>query len=634
MKFSYTWLQEHIDGTLPDTTTFADVVSVKSLEVEEVHGDIVDIKVLPHRAHDCLSHRGLAYEVASLFNLPRKKIDIPEVTHIDTLTVSVNVQDTLLCPRYIAVRINNITIDPSPSWLKEKLESIGQRSISNIVDITNFVMNDMGQPMHAFDADKVVGGITVRLALPGETITTLDGKDYTLSGTETVIADDEGVLALAGIKGGTKALVDASTKNIILESANFNGTRTRKTSDTLSLRTDASKRFESEITSEYALEAMLQACALVQEMCPQAEIGKVVDVYPVKETKRTVSVSVADINRVLGSTYTQSDVDGVFTASSFDFTKEGDVYHVTPPLSRLDINIKEDLIEEVGRSIGYDTLPAVLPELKRTGLPHKRLFYEMKIRNILLAQGYSDVYTYTFGNVGDVEIIKGLAEDKEKLRTNIGAGIQKALTMNLAHTPLLGTDTVRIFEFGNVFNGEMETRHLAIGVDDGKKKSQFKDEVATVLLLIKESLGAETFDYTTTSEKPCVIELNFDTLIVSLPEPTSYEALTQEITHRGETTVYKTVSPYPHIVRDIAVWVPEGVTWEDIHTLAQRITSPLIVRIDCFDTFTKDLDGIKKTSFAFRFVLQSHERTLTDDEANKVADEMYALLKEKGYEIR
>jgi phenylalanyl-tRNA synthetase beta subunit len=189
---------------------------------------------------------------------------------------------------------------------------------------------------------------------------------------------------------------------------------------------------------------------------------------------------------------------------------------------------------------------------------------------------------------------------------------------------------VKMYEFGNVFTRADERRHLALVVDDGKKKSTFTEEVDMVLSQIKRDLGVAELAYETVSPKPYVIELDFDTLIESLPEPTTYEPLS-----RAETAIaYEAVSPYPFIVRDIAVWVPDTTSWEDLRALALQIDSPYITRIDCFDTFSKEIDGVKKTSFAFRFVLQSHEKTLTDAEANEVADKMYSLLKDKGYEIR
>lgn len=305
-------------------------------------------------------------------------------------------------------------------------------------------------------------------------------------------------------------------------------------------------------------------------------------------------------------------------------------FFVTVPSERLDIRIKEDLIEEVARVKGLSSIQGVLPKINRAGTPHKRLYYENKVRNILNAHEFSEIMTYSFGDVGEVEIMKGAAMDKEKLRSSLSGGVEKAFQMNMLNAPLLNIRTVKMYEFGNVFTATDERRHLAFVIDDGKKKTSFTEEMDLILSEVKRALGVDRIEYDTKCAKPYVVELDFDALIEALPEPTGYEPLIRA----GVQNAYEPVSPYPFIVRDIAVWVPPSVEWEEIHALALQVDSPLIVRIDCFDTFSKEVDGVQKTSYAFRLVLQSKERTLTDDEANEIAEKMYFLLKEKGYEIR
>ena len=312
-----------------------------------------------------------------------------------------------------------------------------------------------------------------------------------------------------------------------------------------------------------------------------------------------------------------------------DITEER--YIIEVPSERLDVRIKEDLVEEIGRIIGYDKLVPTLPNLSRNGLMYKRMYYENKIREILFSNGFSEVMTYTFGNVGDVQLVKGLADDKEKLRTNLGNGMLTSLTLNLYNAPLLGQKTIKIFEIGNVFSVGSETRHLAIAIDDGEKKSNFTESIEFVLIEIKRTFGLDNLEYITSSVKPYVIEIDFDTLIKSLPEPTNYEAPTIATL---PVVNYKTVSPYPFIARDIAMWVPASTTWEGVNNLCNEVRNPLVTRIDLFDTFSKEIEGVKKTSYAFRLVFQSDERTLTDDEVNKMMEPYYELFKGRGYEIR
>jgi phenylalanyl-tRNA synthetase beta chain len=308
-----------------------------------------------------------------------------------------------------------------------------------------------------------------------------------------------------------------------------------------------------------------------------------------------------------------------------------DRYVVNVPAERLDIRIKEDLAEEIGRIIGYDTLLPTLPDISRVGLPYKRMYYENKVRQILFSNGFSEVVTYTFGNRGVVELEKGLADDKEKLRDNLGSGMLTSLTLNLYNAPLLGQQTIKIFEIGNVFSVDNETRHLSIAVDDGAKKSNFTESIEFVLIEIKRTLGLQNLEYVTASVKPYVIEIDFDTMISSLPEPTTYEA---PIFATLPMVSYKTVSPYPFITRDIAMWVPGSTTWEGVHNLCSEVRNPLVTRIDLFDTFSKEIEGVKKTSYAFRLVFQANDRTLTDDEVNTMMEPYYELFKGKGYEIR
>ena len=322
MKFSYRWLQDHIVEKLPPVEQVEDVLSRKSLEVEDIAGDTLEVKVLPHRQHDILSHRGLARELATLFGFTNKTSKAPEIPADTSVRVpEVVIEDSKRCFRYLAVRVDNVTVAGSPTWLREKLESVEQRSINNVVDITNFIMNDMGQPMHAFDADKVVGKISVRIARAGETMTTLDDRALTLQGTETVIADDESVLALAGVKGGKKAIVDERTTSIIFESANFDPTITRKTSDLHNIRTDSSKRYEAGMTSEFAQEGILRAIELIRGVVPECRVSAIVDLYPRKEVHYKTGVSLAEVNSLLGSSYSTKDIEETLSSLHFVFEK-------------------------------------------------------------------------------------------------------------------------------------------------------------------------------------------------------------------------------------------------------------------------------------------------------------------------
>ncbi|MFA6608920.1 MAG: phenylalanine--tRNA ligase beta subunit-related protein [Candidatus Paceibacterota bacterium] len=784
MKYLKSWLQDYIVETLPHDSVIEDTLNKKAFEVEEVEAttedSIFDIKVLPNRAHDALGHRGMARELCAdfAFTFKEDKRVLKDESLLDKNISAplLEIDDAKACMRFMSIQIDGVTVGESPEWLKTRLESIGQRSINNIVDITNYVQFALNKPMHAYDSRSIKGTLRARFAKTGETLTTLDDKELKLNGKTLVIADDEKVLGLAGIKGGKFSGIQNDTTSIILESANFEPTLIRKTSQKYGIKTDASKRFENGIANSLVEEGLYMTANIIKELCSEAKASEATDVYLKKDTPYNVGISLKELNNILGANYSGDEIKSTLSALAFPFeiiTPEGyiketypkligatyknpssmredapeafscsslvsylykgvwmpslsidkyvfsnkvskeelsfgdlifantgegkirfesveflrgtkvedgvdhvgvylgddkvihatkvhgkvvvesidefvvgrkiigygrvvenlkeEIYVINVPSERLDVRIKEDLAEEVGRIIGYEKLIPTLPQLNRTGLQNKRMYYENKIREILFEKGFSEVITYTFGNVGEVKILKGIADDKEKLRTNLGGGILQSLSLNLYNAPLLGQNTIKIFEIGNVFETNKETRNITIAIDDGMKKSNFTESVELVLLEIKHALSVSEIEYETVSNKPYVIEFNFDKLIEQLPEPTKYEAPTfASLPMVG----YKSVSSYPFVTRDIAVWVPAGTTWKNIIDLCGEVRNYIVVRIDLFDTFSKEIEGIKKTSFAFRLVFQSYEKTLTDEEVNKMMEPYYELFKSKGYEIR
>ena len=639
MKFSKAWLQDYIVETLPEDGVISETINKKSFEVEEIItteiGTVFDIKVLPNRAHDALGHRGMARELCADFGFTFKEDERIKKSEafLDSSIQSplISIENGEKCTRFMGVRLDNVKVEESPKWLKERLESIGQRSINNIVDITNYVQFSLNKPMHAYDTRSIKGTLSARVARAGETLVTLDEKSLKLDEAALVIAHDEKVLGLAGIKGGKFSGIQSDTTSVILESANFEPTLIRKTSQKYDLRTDASKRFENGIANSLIEEGLYMTANLIKELCADAKVSLVTDIYPKVDETFSLSVSLNDVNAILGTKYTNDEVEETFKKLLFKYMTENDIYTVEIPDERLDIRIKEDVAEEVGRIIGYDKLVPVLPVLNREGLPHKRMFYENKIREILVRNGFSEVMTYTFGDIGEVELIKGLADDKEKLRNSLGHGMLNSLSLNIYNAPLLGEKTIKIFEIGNVFSKDKETRHLALAIDDGGKKSNFTDGVDMILAEIKRTLELTSLDYTTVSTKPYVIEIDFDTMIELLPDPINYEA--PSFTSLPMVS-YKPVSAYPFIARDIAMWVPAITTWESINTLCLEVRNTLVTRVDLFDTFPKEIEGIRKTSFAFRPVFQSYEKTLTDEEVNEMMEAYYKVFKDEGYELR
>ncbi len=646
MKFSKSWLQKYIKEELPDDKTLESIITFNAFEVEETlttqtnadlaDDTVFDIKVLPNRAHDALGHRAMARDIAALLNLTfvdSGKYFDGEVS-ADVATPDILIEDEKACTKFASARIDGVTVGESPEWLKQALGAIGQRSINNIVDITNYVQFSINKPMHAYDAALVEGGeLRARFARAGETLTTLDDKELELDEKTLVIADSKKPLGLAGIKGGKFSGISSNTTSLILESANFDSVLIRKTASAYSIRTDASKRFENEISDSLVEEGLRMTVALIVEVCPNAKVGEIVMRGREVEAPHTINFKLTDVNGLIGTSLKGGEVSALLSRLGFVFKENAGESTLTVPSERLDLRIKEDIIEEIARVYGLSNIQGVLPKLGKKGLPHKRLYYETKIKNILFANGFSEMYTYTFGDRGDVSIMKALM-DKTKLRSDLAGGVKDAFMMNMHNAPLLGLKTLRVFEFGNAFTKNTETRKLSFALDDGAKKSSFAEEADFLLAEIKRTLGATSFEYDVTSQKPYCIEIDFDDLIKSLPEPSENVFLSDDIKKQGMNAVYKRVSLYPFIVRDIAVWVPQEVSFESLKSEIEKVLEDdkaLIARpLELFDEFTKDA----RTSYAFRLVIQSHEKTLTDTEANVVADKVYVYLKGKGYEVR
>ncbi len=631
MKYSYRWLGEHLERPLPPVDDLVRTVTIKSFEVEGVEsvagrGDsILEMKVLPDRAHDALSHRGMAREVSALFGIPRKeRVITPATIDPSVQKVPVHITDATLCPRYIGVRVDGVKVGTSPEAIAEKITAIGGRSINNIVDLTNYVLFDIGQPMHAFDAAKVIGGITVRLAKAGEPMTTLDNKALIFDGSELVIADDEGVLALAGVKGGKKAEVDVNTTSIIFESANFDPTRTRRTSTKLGIKTDASKRYENGITSHFAEEGMQLVISELVKIQPNIKVGAMTDVYPSPEIGEfQMEIAAYQVNQLLGSTMGKATVEEVLKRLGFVYTVNGEEYTVTIPMERLDLRIAQDLIEEIGRNYGYDKIESALPEFPHKGVPHKRLYYANMVRNFLVERGYSEVFTYSFAQKGEgeVEVLNPVGKDRPFMRASLAHGMHRALVGNFYNAPLLELRDIKIFEMGNVFAEKGEHMRLSMGaIGETKKRwKTLEQELSASAKELVATLATIELPAMITHDNQCgILEFNFDEIIAPLTVPDTYKAFA----NKKVDINYTTLSTYPFIVRDIAIFVPQEVTEAYIETLLKKEAGELVVRFSQFDKFQKPDES--RISYAYRMVFQSFARTLTDEEINSIMERVTA----------
>src|SRR3989339_18187 len=499
MKVSYSWLQNYFEEKLPESEKISEGIIFHSFEIEETEkmgNDVVfDIKVLPDRAHDCLSHWGIAKEISAIFDLKIKdkkyKIFEPKPTELE-----IKIEDEK-CLRYMGRMVKNVEVSESPAWLKEKLNAIGQKSINNIVDAANFMMFDLGQPIHCFDLDKLESAkIIVRNAIAGEEINLLGiekignlqkSRSVLLSQNDLVIADEKGPLAIAGIKGGTKAEVDNNTKNIVIEVANFNSVTTRKTAKKLNILTDAVKRYENEISPELCTKVMDAITDLVFEL-GGGEVEDTIDKYPKKVEQKKVSVSINYINKRLGASFSKAEMESVWKKLNFTYiVKDGD-FEIEIPYLRIDLTGPHDLVEEVIRILGYDRLEEKLPEIKLESKMNETYSKMFLARNKLLGEGYSEVMTYTFRDKGEVEVLAS-ASDKKFLRTNLSDGLRESLKLNQLNAPLLGMKEIKIFEIGTIFKKGGEEMCVAYGDKKGIKEMKLNEYAESAKLFLNGLAG-------------------------------------------------------------------------------------------------------------------------------------------------
>ena len=616
MKTSYSWLQNYFDEKLPEPEKISDGIIFHSFEVEDIekkgNDTIFDIKILPDHAHDCLSHWGIAKEISAIFDLKIKNKENKIFDKKET-KLEITIEDDK-CLRYMGRIVRNIKVGESPEWLKEKLLVIGQKPINNIVDAANFIMFDLGQPIHCFDLDKLESEkIIIRNGKIGENLTTLDKKEVNLDDSILVISDIKDPLAIAGIKGGTKAEVDNSTKNIIIEVANFNPTTTRKTAKKINIQTDAVKRYENEISPELCSITMDSITDMIYSLAG-GEAEDIVDVYPKKQEQKIVSVSVDYINKRLGSNFTKEEIESVWSKLKFEYSEKDNIFDIKIPFLRLDLIGPHDLTEEVIRILGFDRLEEKLPEIK-SEIKTNELYNKMSMARLkLLEDGYSEVMTYAFCDSGEVEVLAS-ASDKKFLRNNLTDGLKESIKLNLLNIPLLEMKDIKVFEIGTVFFKDREEMHVAYG----NKKEVVEIKLDEFVENISENSSNNSFSEVLGSPRQISLEARTDHPKKNSPSEFS------------ENLVFKPWSLYPFISRDIAVWVKEDTEPNKLFDIYKELGTELLVKDpELVDKFQKQ----DKISYAYRLVFQSYDRTLKDEEVNKIMNSITDKITSLGFEVR
>lgn len=643
------------------------------VEVLDLREDILDFEITPNRP-DCLSIEGLGREVAVSLNTefknPRKKIDEKKVENKEELEgLKVKIEAPDLCYRYIARMVKNVKIGDSPAWLKKRLSACGVRSINNIVDITNYVMLEMGQPMHAFDINSIERKeIMVRRAKKDEKIVTLDDQERMLSEEMLVIADAKKPVAIAGVMGGQNSEIEKDTTTVVFESAVFNGANVRTTAKKVGLRTEASSRYEKGLSAENAIRAVNRAVELVALVGAGEEIEGMVDVYPTKQPIHQVALEVKRINDLIGLNIPEQDM--ITTLEKLGMKVENGL--VTAPYFRTDIEQVADLAEEILRFYGYDKLQTTLINADTTlGVKTKKQKMEDDIKQLLVNSGLSQICTYGFLTPADLQkanveiteevitIKNPLSEDYTIMRTSTIPSMMQALSFNASKK----NKDVELFEIARTYQnkkqvieqGEVPEEDSIITIGMYGKNADFY-VLKGIVENIMETVGVARYDIVREEKNksyhpgktanlkvgvdviatfgevhPMVLE-NYD---ISQKVVLAEINLEKLVKYAKTAKKYVEIPKFPALTRDIAVIVNEEIEVAQIEKIIQKAGKKLLESIELFDVYRDAKLGENKKSVAYALTFRVKERTLTDEEVNGVMEQIVNNLeKELQAELR
>ena len=623
------------------------------LELLGLHDEVLELGLTPNRS-DCLSMYGVAHEVAGILNSTPvfPNVEVPEGTASTEVTVQL---DSEACTFYAAREIRDITIGESPLWLKNRLIANGIRPINNVVDITNFVLLETGQPLHAFDAKKLGQQIVVRQAKADETFQTLDEVERTLDPSMLVITDGERPVALAGVMGGANTEVDTTTTSIILESAYFAPASVRKTSRVLGLRSDSSSRFEKGVDPRRVMLALDRAAMLIAELAGGTVLSGTAQAGTLQLEDHLIEGSVSYINHRLGMEIEGTVMKDLLERLGLEVELSADALTVSVPTRRQDLMIPADLAEEVARLYGYDALTSSLPREASRGFLPKRNQHRRKIRHLLQGAGLSQAITYSltseqramqFNEQQDLHPVKlamPISEARSTLRTSLIPGLLEVAQHNAArqHADLA------YYELGSVYlqrDASLETLPLehemvaGIMVGLAEQHRVHGTHVKADFFVMKgivETL-AEALDVSLTYEAAAMQSMHpgrtarifLDGEAIGFvgqvhPGLSKEEYGLKEVyvfeldvmaLHSKEARVYQEISRFPSMTRDVAVVLKREVSASEVEAVIVQAAGPLLKQVELFDVYTGDNVGADQKSFAFSLRYQNKERTLVDEE--------------------
>jgi phenylalanyl-tRNA synthetase beta chain len=693
MKVVYNWLKEFVDAKAPATDIGARLslsgTAIDSIE-ESAAGPVLDAEVTSNRP-DCLGHYGIAREVSAIYRLPLKSPQ-PKLKEIaekagDAARVDIEAPD--LCGRFTGRVMRGVKVQPSPDWLRQRLEAIGQNSINNVVDITNYVMFELGHPLHAYDLDKLNDRrIIVRRSKPGEKLRTLDGAERTLTKEICVIADGARAIGIGGVMGGADTEISFSTRNILIECAWFDPISVRRTSKALGLRTEASYRFERGTDPEMAEIASRRTAELIQQLAGGEVLAGVNDVYPRPEPRRKIKLTRKQLLRVMGSDIPDRDIEDILSALGFHPVRnDGNrgsaeslvaEWECQQPSWRRDVMRGIDLVEEVARLYGYDKFPPRLPPAKLPAhrLPHAEA--QDRVIERLIALGYHEIVAIPIVDskrdalfrpekVAPAVIGNPLAEDASTMRSTGIVSMVSALEWNLNHAQR----NLRLFEIGKAYelrNGDpVESLVLTLGatglarektIYEAAREFSFADlkgdldrvgEIAGGFAwepgdpgwLAGARAAKISFDHATGTKPghsdPVGIagqlarriadefKLRQDVFVAEL----RFEPLLEAIDRASASLRFKPLPKYPAVERDFSLVLADGVTFVQVATVIRTLEIPEVESIEAADLFRGGQIPAGKFSLMIRVTFQSAQATLTEAQVSDYSARIVTALQEK-----
>ena len=640
---------------------------------------LIDIDLTPNRG-DCLSVQGVAREMKVLAAAGFNPVAIDEIKSSSSANISVEIKNTASCPRYLARVIENVDVSVvTPIWMQEKLRRCDIRPISPIVDITNYVMLELGQPMHAFDKDKIDTSIVVRDSKKGEKLALLDGQEITLDDDSLVIADNSAAIALAGVMGGNDSSINDNTQNIVLEAAHFSRAGIAGRARRYGLHTDSSHRFERGVDPELPEIAMQRASQLVLQICggQAGEIIKAEDTENVSPNKQ-VQLRHQRLLSVLGIELEENEVTSILQRISDQVEKTEQGWLVTAPSYRFDVERECDLIEEVARVKGYDCVPTRMPQITpKSKITSEALLSLRSIRQLMVARDYQEAISYSFidaesqallsENKNIIQLTNPLADNMSEMRTSIWPGLLNAAKYNINRQQ----DRVRLFEIGAVYfraeNSENDEKfveqQVIAGVVTGlqcaeqwaeqKRAVDFYDIKSDVEALLSLTKHQEAFIFNNLEHKALhpgqVAQINYNDQNVGymgklhpvvakkigLDSDTFVFELSLNELLQTDIPDFKGVSRFPAVKRDLAIIINTDVPANDVLQKVRLLHGSVLKEVVLFDVYSgKGVEEGKK-SLALRVTLQSIDKTLTDDEVEQLIDNtLSALQNEFGAELR